>query len=75
MDNGVSHPDIPNPLDILKLRYFSPREVANLLCFPKDPEFQFPSEISRKQKYRLLGNSINVKVVACLMKFMIDPSS
>ncbi|ORZ32655.1 S-adenosyl-L-methionine-dependent methyltransferase [Catenaria anguillulae PL171] len=62
--------DVENPLLPLRLRFFSPREVANLMCFP--PEFEFPKGISEKQKYRLLGNSINVLVVGKVMQFMLD---
>ncbi|KAK0055200.1 tRNA (cytosine(38)-C(5))-methyltransferase [Biomphalaria pfeifferi] len=52
----------------LHLRYFTPREVANLLCFPKD--FSFPDGLTKVQKYRVLGNSLNVFVVAQLIQFM-----
>ncbi|KAI9189098.1 hypothetical protein H9P43_000526 [Blastocladiella emersonii ATCC 22665] len=65
--------EVENPLVPLRLRYFTPREVANLMCFP--PEFSFPDRITLKQRYRLLGNSINVRVVAELLKFVLDPSS
>ncbi|XP_051871991.1 tRNA (cytosine(38)-C(5))-methyltransferase isoform X3 [Pristis pectinata] len=54
----------------LKLRYFTPREIANLHGFP--PEFSFPEEISLKQRYRLLGNSLNIHVVAKLIKLMVE---
>ncbi|XP_048467028.1 tRNA (cytosine(38)-C(5))-methyltransferase isoform X1 [Rhincodon typus] len=47
-------------LSKLKLRYFTPREIANLHGFP--PEFSFPETISLRQSYRLLGNSLNIKV-------------
>ncbi|CAO3637547.1 unnamed protein product [Mucor hiemalis] len=53
----------------LRLRYFSPREVANLMGFPK--EFTFPEETTIKQKYRTLGNSINVELVAELMRYLL----
>ncbi|XP_050406035.1 tRNA (cytosine(38)-C(5))-methyltransferase [Patella vulgata] len=53
----------------LKLRYFTPREVANLLCFPND--FDFPSNLNRIQLYRCLGNSLNVYVVSLLIKLML----
>lgn len=52
-------------LSILKLRYFTPREVANLHGFPND--FCLPSSLSLKQQYRLLGNSLNVLVVSELL--------
>ncbi|XP_017022153.1 tRNA (cytosine(38)-C(5))-methyltransferase isoform X1 [Drosophila kikkawai] len=58
-------------LDLLhqiKLRYFTPREVARLMSFPE--EFDFPTETTNRQKYRLLGNSINVKVVGELIKLL-----
>ncbi|XP_012535762.1 tRNA (cytosine(38)-C(5))-methyltransferase [Monomorium pharaonis] len=49
----------------LKLRFFSPKEVCRLMCFPED--FNFPKHITDKQKYRLLGNSINIHVVSRLI--------
>ncbi|KOX71481.1 tRNA (cytosine-5-)-methyltransferase [Melipona quadrifasciata] len=52
-------------LQRLMLRYFTPREVCRLMCFPE--EFVFPEHITCKQKYRLLGNSINVHVVSRLI--------
>ncbi|KAM5283980.1 tRNA (cytosine(38)-C(5))-methyltransferase isoform 1-T11 [Hipposideros larvatus] len=55
---------------MLKLRYFTPKEIANLLGFP--PEFGFPENITVKQRYRLLGNSLNVHVVAKLIKVLYE---
>lgn len=52
----------------LQLRFFTPREVSRLMSFPAD--FDFPSEVTNRQKYRLLGNSINVAVVSELIKVM-----
>lgn len=52
-------------LETLKLRYFTAREICRLMCFPED--FTFPDHITRKQQYRLLGNSINVYVVSRLI--------
>lgn len=52
----------------LKLRYFTPREVARLMSFPES--FDFPPATTNRQRYRLLGNSINVKVVGELIKLM-----
>jgi len=49
----------------LKLRYFSPNEVSKLLGFPDD--FDFPNEVSMRQQYKALGNSLNVHVVAVLI--------
>jgi len=52
-------------LSNLKLRFFSPKEVCRLMCFPED--FHFPEHITDRQKYRLLGNSINIHVVSRLI--------
>ncbi|CAL1683044.1 unnamed protein product [Lasius platythorax] len=52
-------------LSDLKLRFFSPKEVCRLMCFPED--FDFPKHITDRQKYRLLGNSINVYVISRLI--------
>nr|XP_057916900.1 tRNA (cytosine(38)-C(5))-methyltransferase [Doryrhamphus excisus] len=54
----------------LKLRYFTPREVANLMGFPKS--FSFPAQIPIKQRYKVLGNSLNVVVVASLLQELIS---
>ncbi|NXT41277.1 TRDMT methyltransferase, partial [Pelecanoides urinatrix] len=56
-------------LSTLKLRYFTPREIANLHGFPL--EFGFPDKITIKQCYRLLGNSLNVHVVAKLISILL----
>ncbi|XP_055970613.1 tRNA (cytosine(38)-C(5))-methyltransferase isoform X2 [Sorex fumeus] len=55
---------------MLKLRYFTPKEIANLLGFP--PKFGFPEKVAVKQRYRLLGNSLNVLVVARLIKILCE---
>ena len=54
----------------LELRYFSPKEVAGLMCFPH--WFTFPSTTTKKQRYKLLGNSINVLVVASLLIVLVE---
>ncbi|CAA6672688.1 unnamed protein product [Spirodela intermedia] len=61
-------------LEDLGLRYFTPREVANLHSFPED--FDFPPHISLRQRYALLGNSLSVAVVAPLLRYLLsEPSS
>nr|XP_054757210.1 tRNA (cytosine(38)-C(5))-methyltransferase-like [Lytechinus pictus] len=57
-------------LTALRLRYFTPREVANLHHFPQD--FGFPECATKKQRYRLLGNSLNVTLVARLINYMVS---
>ncbi|KAJ6498037.1 S-adenosyl-L-methionine-dependent methyltransferase [Mycena vitilis] len=66
-------------LDVLRLRYFSPQELLRLFAFnpvrdsfgSKDP-FIWPEGISRKTKYRLIGNSVNVKVVQELIRYLFE---
>ncbi|KAK4730203.1 hypothetical protein R3W88_023191 [Solanum pinnatisectum] len=55
-------------LQDLSLRYFTPREVANLHSFPED--FAFPQHISLRQRYAMLGNSLSVGVVAPLLQYL-----
>ncbi|ORY69234.1 S-adenosyl-L-methionine-dependent methyltransferase [Neocallimastix californiae] len=62
--------NIKNPLDKLNLRYFSSREIARLMCFPES--FTFPNTLSLKQQYKLLGNSLNCKVVSALIKYLLS---
>ncbi|XP_036935404.1 tRNA (cytosine(38)-C(5))-methyltransferase [Acanthopagrus latus] len=54
----------------LKLRYFTPREVANLMGFPTS--FSFPEHIPTKHQYKVLGNSLNVVVVAKLIQQLVS---
>jgi len=54
-----------NGLNLRKhLRYFSGIELAHLFGFSND--FCFPSSISLKQQWKLIGNSLNVRVAARL---------
>lgn len=55
-------------LKTLKLRYYTPAEVAKLMSFPDS--FTFPAKATNKQRYRVLGNSINVAVVARLIEIL-----
>ncbi|XP_049633801.1 tRNA (cytosine(38)-C(5))-methyltransferase [Suncus etruscus] len=69
LDN-LSQEEKITKLLMLKLRYFTPKEIANLLGFP--PSFGFPEKIAVRQRYRLLGNSLNVLVVARLIKILYE---
>ena len=63
--NGVA------PLDAvrsLRLRYFSPREVAALMGFPAD--LAWPESFGRKQQWKLLGQSVSVTVVTALAEYL-----
>ena len=60
-----------NPIDLLGyIRYFTPNEILKFLCF--DDNFIFPNNLSEKAKYKLLGNSVNVKVVNILMNYLFN---
>uniref|UniRef100_A0A0A9E622 Si687064e06 n=1 Tax=Arundo donax TaxID=35708 RepID=A0A0A9E622_ARUDO len=52
----------------LGLRFFTPREVANLHSFPSS--FYFPDHISLRQQYAMLGNSLSVAVVGPLLGYL-----
>ena len=54
----------------LNLRYFAPKEVANLMCFPT--KFNFPPSLSHNQCYKVMGNSLNVHVVSVLMAYLFS---
>ncbi|KAF8927188.1 tRNA (cytosine-5-)-methyltransferase [Haplosporangium gracile] len=61
-----------NLLRTLGLRYFTENEVARLMGFPiVEGKFSFPKTTTLKQRYRVLGNSINVKVVGELIKYLL----
>ncbi|XP_055085942.1 tRNA (cytosine(38)-C(5))-methyltransferase isoform X1 [Periophthalmus magnuspinnatus] len=57
-------------LHTLRLRYFSPREVANIMGFPQS--FAFPEDVPVKQRYKVLGNSLNVEVVCKLLQILLS---
>lgn len=65
---GVESDESLTLLKNLKLRYFTPREVARLMSFPET--FSFPDVTTTRQQYRLLGNSINILVVGELIKLL-----
>ena len=61
-ENFTESGGVLEKLRCLDLRYFSPRQVANLMCFPAD--FSFPDHLTNRQCYMALGNSLNVRVVS-----------
>ncbi|KAF9951222.1 Sphingolipid C9-methyltransferase 2 [Mortierella alpina] len=59
-------------LRTLHLRYFTENEVARLMGFPiLEGNFSFPNTTSLKRRYRIVGNSINVKVVGKLIRYLL----
>ncbi|CAK5279843.1 unnamed protein product [Mycena citricolor] len=60
-------------LDCLRLRYFTPDELLRIFAFNplRTPQtFTWPPSVSRKVKYRLIGNSVNVRVVTELIRYL-----
>lgn len=69
-------PDDTVVLPTLGLRFFSPREIALLHAFPiESGTFQFPAVITEAQQYRLLGNSLNVHVVAIILDILFSAAN
>lgn len=54
----------------VRVRAFTPREVANLQGFP--PSFSFPADVTDRQAYALLGNSVSVDAVSFLAKLLLE---
>jgi tRNA (cytosine38-C5)-methyltransferase len=52
-----------------RLRRFLPCELLRLFGFPDD--FKFPKDISLEQQYKLIGNSVNVNVVAYVVGILL----
>ncbi|KAJ2713392.1 hypothetical protein H4R19_002272 [Coemansia spiralis] len=69
----------PEELLGLGLRFFSPDEVARLHHFPIHKSLphslNFPPQITQRQRHQLLGNSLNVHVVAQLLKHVLFSES
>jgi hypothetical protein len=64
--------DWKNKLEGKRLRYFSTTELARLFGFHvEDGKPFFPSGISNRKGYELLGNSLNVDVATHLLRFLI----
>ena len=55
-----------------RVRYFSPREVANIHSFPAT--FAFPERTTKTQRFALLGNSLSVACVAPLLEYLLNDS-
>ena len=53
-----------------RLRYFTPAEISRLLGFPKTQVF--PSSVSLKKRYALLGNSLHVGTVTRLLHVLLS---
>jgi tRNA (cytosine38-C5)-methyltransferase len=66
-------PDDRLILPTIGLRFFSPHEIALLHDFPiESGQFSFPASVNDSQKYRLLGNSMNIRVVALIFQILMN---
>lgn len=71
--------DVPTLLT-LGLRFFTPTEIARLHALPIDSDhgmkygFAFPANVTLIQQYRLLGNSLNVRVVSRILSHLLKTS-
>lgn len=52
-----------------EVRWFSDREMLRLHGFPEG--FDFPAGVTSRQRCALIGNSVNVEVVALLLRWML----
>ncbi|KAK2462115.1 hypothetical protein APHAL10511_006578 [Amanita phalloides] len=69
-DEGDDTVQILHPL---RLRYFTPTELLRLFDFEKpecETQFRWPAEMTLKTKYRMIGNSVNIRVVMELLNYM-----
>lgn len=69
-DMPLESPERLTELRKLRLRYFTPSEVSRLMSFPE--RFSFPKTTTKRQRYRLLGNSINIAVVSSLINLLYN---
>lgn len=69
-DEFFSTPNI-SILYPLRLRYFTPSELLRIFAFDES-SFTWPTTVSTKTKYRLIGNSVNVRVVQALVTYLLD---
>lgn len=52
----------------LRLRYFSPEELLHIFGFPET--ISYPSTVTNRKMYELIGNSLSVTVAGSLLKFL-----
>jgi len=67
--NVIANVDDPYSWLKLQIRYFTPKEIASLHGF--DNNFIFPPNLTIRQCYTLLGNSLNVEIVKQLIKYLL----
>jgi tRNA (cytosine38-C5)-methyltransferase len=65
-EERVFQVDWMKDLDPSKLRYFSGQELTRLFGFSRT--FSFPPDMTMKQQWKLMGNSLNVQVASRLVE-------
>ena len=53
----------------LRLRFFSPAEIARLHGFPDT--HRWPDKTTLRQRYKMLGNGLSVTVVSHLLAYLV----
>jgi site-specific DNA-cytosine methylase len=56
-----------------KFRYFAPKELLSIFGFP--PSFTFPRHLTNRKCFEMIGNSVNVTVVARIVEYLLYDSS
>ena len=51
------------------VRYFTPTELLRLFGFPDS--FSWPADASKRKRFELIGNSINVHVTSRLLRYLL----
>eukprot|EP00116_Pleurobrachia_bachei_P005829 sb/3466091/ len=69
----LSGPEFEAHMRSLNLRFFSPSEIARLHGYPD--WFSFPEPLTLKQRYKLLGNGLNVAVVKRVLEYLLSGES
>ncbi|PWA00862.1 hypothetical protein BB558_003068 [Smittium angustum] len=81
IQENVENEETIKLIESFKLRFFSPQEVAKLMCFPvkennnENKSFvnlEFPTNTTIRQQHQLLGNSVNVLVVSTLIYHLLN---
>jgi len=78
--HAAGQEDAVRILDPLRLRYFSPTELLRVFEFlpvtevagAEQPGFRWPEDLSTKAQYRLIGNSVNVRVVKEVIGYLFQ---
>ena len=65
----MSNQNLQPWLQKLGLRFFMPKEIANMHSFPVS--FAFPGKVKLRKQYALIGNSVSAAVVGGLLEYLL----